>query len=183
MNPAGGMPSRVIIDFHCLYLQVAAAAGAGGPPNEPGWAARGGVGDGLRRHCALQALPHLHQPLRHLDRRRPVSAGLCILEYEHTRSIPQYIRVAGIVRCKRCRTFVNPFVTWVDGGRCTHSLPALLEQPMHIQNQMHPLAATASTADTLHIAMYRFKIHALGCLQWDEIMIVTAGASRAMCAS
>jgi len=24
---------------------------------------------------------------------------------------------AGIVRCKRCRTYVNPFVAWVDGGR------------------------------------------------------------------
>ncbi len=24
---------------------------------------------------------------------------------------------AGIVRCKRCRTYVNPFVTWTDGGR------------------------------------------------------------------
>ena len=25
---------------------------------------------------------------------------------------------AGIVRCKRCRTYINPFVTWTDGGRC-----------------------------------------------------------------
>ena len=25
---------------------------------------------------------------------------------------------AGIVRCKRCRTYINPFVRWVDGGRC-----------------------------------------------------------------
>jgi protein transport protein SEC24 len=24
---------------------------------------------------------------------------------------------AGIVRCKRCRTYINPFVTWTDGGR------------------------------------------------------------------
>ena len=24
---------------------------------------------------------------------------------------------AGIVRCKRCRTYINPFVRWVDGGR------------------------------------------------------------------
>ena len=23
----------------------------------------------------------------------------------------------GIVRCRRCRTYINPFVTWVDGGR------------------------------------------------------------------
>lgn len=23
----------------------------------------------------------------------------------------------GIVRCKRCRTYINPFVTWTDGGR------------------------------------------------------------------
>ena len=25
---------------------------------------------------------------------------------------------AGIVRCKRCRTYVNPFMQWTDGGRC-----------------------------------------------------------------
>ena len=24
---------------------------------------------------------------------------------------------AGIVRCSRCRTYVNPFVRWIDGGR------------------------------------------------------------------
>lgn len=24
----------------------------------------------------------------------------------------------GIVRCRRCRTYINPFVTWCDGGRC-----------------------------------------------------------------
>ena len=23
----------------------------------------------------------------------------------------------GILRCKRCRTYINPFVTWHDGGR------------------------------------------------------------------
>ena len=29
----------------------------------------------------------------------------------------------GIVRCKRCRTYINPFVRWSDGGRwvTTHS--------------------------------------------------------------
>lgn len=26
----------------------------------------------------------------------------------------------GIVRCRRCRTYINPFVTWTDGGRCAH---------------------------------------------------------------
>ena len=25
---------------------------------------------------------------------------------------------AGIVRCKRCRTYINPFMMWQDGGRC-----------------------------------------------------------------
>ncbi len=24
----------------------------------------------------------------------------------------------GIVRCRRCRTYINPFVTWSDNGRC-----------------------------------------------------------------
>lgn len=24
---------------------------------------------------------------------------------------------AGIVRCRRCRTYINPFVSWLDGGR------------------------------------------------------------------
>jgi protein transport protein SEC24 len=33
---------------------------------------------------------------------------------------------AGIVRCKRCRTYINPFVHWIDGGRwATSLLPAL----------------------------------------------------------
>ena len=27
------------------------------------------------------------------------------------------LTAAGIVRCRRCRTYVNPFVQWVDGGR------------------------------------------------------------------
>ncbi|KAJ1439167.1 Sec23/Sec24 trunk domain-containing protein, partial [Ochromonadaceae sp. CCMP2298] len=26
----------------------------------------------------------------------------------------------GIVRCKRCRTYINPFVTWADNGRSTY---------------------------------------------------------------
>jgi hypothetical protein len=24
-----------------------------------------------------------------------------------------------IIRCKRCRTYINPFMAWQDGGRCT----------------------------------------------------------------
>ena len=28
----------------------------------------------------------------------------------------------GIVRCKRCRTYINPFVTWTDGGRCASAV-------------------------------------------------------------
>ena len=27
------------------------------------------------------------------------------------------LTAAGIVRCRRCRTYVNPFVQWTDGGR------------------------------------------------------------------
>ena len=27
----------------------------------------------------------------------------------------------GIVRCKRCRTYINPFVRWSDGGRWARS--------------------------------------------------------------
>ena len=23
-----------------------------------------------------------------------------------------------IIRCKRCRTYMNPFMAWMDGGRC-----------------------------------------------------------------
>jgi hypothetical protein len=23
-----------------------------------------------------------------------------------------------IIRCKRCRTYINPFMSWMDGGRC-----------------------------------------------------------------
>ena len=25
---------------------------------------------------------------------------------------------AGIVRCRRCRAYMNPFMRWSDGGRC-----------------------------------------------------------------
>ncbi len=25
---------------------------------------------------------------------------------------------AAIIRCKRCRTYMNPFMAWTDGGRC-----------------------------------------------------------------
>ncbi len=25
---------------------------------------------------------------------------------------------AGIVRCRRCRAYINPFMQWSDGGRC-----------------------------------------------------------------
>ena len=39
----------------------------------------------------------------------------------------------GIVRCRRCRTYINPFVTWSDNGRWgdtpLHSL--LLTLPQH----------------------------------------------------
>lgn len=38
---------------------------------------------------------------------------------------------AGIVRCKRCRTYMNPYMQWGDGGRCCNSsLPA---SPYHSQ--------------------------------------------------
>lgn len=36
---------------------------------------------------------------------------------------------AGIVRCKRCRTYINPFVRWVDGGR--YATPPLPEHYSH----------------------------------------------------
>lgn len=26
--------------------------------------------------------------------------------------------VTAIIRCKRCRTYMNPFMAWTDGGRC-----------------------------------------------------------------
>jgi len=40
----------------------------------------------------------------------------------HPMADPQDVPVvpltaAGIVRCRRCRTYINPFVTWADGGR------------------------------------------------------------------
>jgi Sec23/Sec24 zinc finger len=39
---------------------------------------------------------------------------------------------AGIVRCKRCRTYINPFVTWTDGGRCG---PPCTSNCSHAENQ------------------------------------------------
>ena len=30
----------------------------------------------------------------------------------------------GVVRCKRCRAYINPFVAWTDNGTCQNSLPA-----------------------------------------------------------
>lgn len=40
----------------------------------------------------------------------------------HPMADPQDVPVVsldspGIVRCRRCRTYINPFVTWQDGGR------------------------------------------------------------------
>jgi hypothetical protein len=29
-----------------------------------------------------------------------------------------------IIRCKRCRTYINPFMAWQDGGRCASWLAA-----------------------------------------------------------
>jgi len=29
----------------------------------------------------------------------------------------------GIIRCRRCRTYINPFVTWQDGGRSVSPHP------------------------------------------------------------
>ena len=42
---------------------------------------------------------------------------------------------AGIVRCKRCRTYINPFVRWVDGGRCVGRANTLTSIQLH---QRHP---------------------------------------------
>ena len=34
------------------------------------------------------------------------------------RSVPVVnLGSAGIVRCRRCRTYMNPYVQWTDGGR------------------------------------------------------------------
>jgi protein transport protein SEC24 len=33
----------------------------------------------------------------------------------------------GIVRCKRCRTYINPFVSWLDNGRRWRLVVALLK--------------------------------------------------------
>lgn len=51
---------------------------------------------------------------------------------------------AGIVRCKRCRTYVNPFMQWTDGGRyvggvvcsicCVHHL---LHMNAHMKAHVH----------------------------------------------
>ncbi len=45
------------------------------------------------------------------------------------RPVPVSHTGSGIVRCKRCRTYINPFVTWTDGGRCGRSSPSTPQAP------------------------------------------------------
>eukprot|EP01036_Dinobryon_divergens_P040254 gene40254-53196_t len=53
--------------------------------------------------------------------RIPIGAICRPMAGDHDTENPQIdvvdFGVTGIVRCKRCRTYINPFVSWVDNGR------------------------------------------------------------------
>lgn len=49
--------------------------------------------------------------------------GLIVHPMAEPQDLPAIgLDAGGIVRCRRCRTYINPFVTWTDGGRCVHIL-------------------------------------------------------------
>lgn len=56
--------------------------------------------------------------------------GLCVHPLAQHRSLPKEVPLVdfgttGVIRCKRCRTYINPFVTFSDGGRrCVSAAPS-----------------------------------------------------------
>ena len=45
----------------------------------------------------------------------------------------------GIMRCARCRTYVNPFSEWVDGGRCSPGFTSFSAVNMCLDRAYTPL--------------------------------------------
>ena len=58
--------------------------------------------------------------MRATDGRWQLPLGLIVSPLAETgREVPTVtLGGAGIVRCRRCRAYMNPFMRWSDGGRC-----------------------------------------------------------------
>ena len=109
LAPAGpGAPGGDPAYFPRPTGDAAAGAGDAPPPPYPGNC------DARFMRMTVNAIP-AQQAVR---ARFQLPIGAIV----HPLADPQDVPVvplgpAGIVRCKRCRTYVNPFVTWTDGGR------------------------------------------------------------------
>jgi protein transport protein SEC24 len=117
-----------------------AAATAGAPASPP----LPGSCDGRFMRLTVNAIPA--QQATRARFQLPIGAVV------HPLADPQDVPLiplgpAGIVRCKRCRTYVNPFVTWVDGGRrfqC-NVCAALNDVPVEFYSPLDP--ATGQRVD------------------------------------
>lgn len=143
---------------------MAAAAGAGGAPNEPRRPPGGGVLHGLGRHRALQALPHLHQPLRHLDRRRQVrplfiSAVTVVLLVSPQNAVATTQEVTvltafceWLMLLQGCRNCNSPLPSSCLSWAPVHKIHQCCQQPMHAQGcKVHVLTLEAAMMQALHL--------------------------------
>ena len=85
----------------------------------------------LRMPCmdlqAIQCMLKRHEAL-YICNRWPLPLGLIVSPLADTGTeVPKITPGAGgIVRCRRCRAYMNPFMRWSDGGRCPDALGCVL---------------------------------------------------------
>jgi hypothetical protein len=67
--------------------------------------------------------------------------GLIVTPYRSVKEGDEPVPVVGdtiIARCRRCRTYINPYVQFIDGGnRCVHSI---------VLRNLNPLPSPAGAA-------------------------------------
>ncbi|OLY81610.1 Protein transport protein SEC24, partial [Smittium mucronatum] len=65
------------------------------------------------QRCTLNSIPKTEKLLK----KSKLPFGLLVTPYLNQKDIPEPPTVTEIVRCRRCRAYMNPYVSFIEGGR------------------------------------------------------------------